>query len=180
MGVFLTDRATGVVHGVSSRLFAFLGDALAALGAEHVDVAWRREGYVPSWLARRWGATLFEQLEELVVVTRPVPDKGTQLRPIAVYRRGNPAGDSWRLMGEQVSVYDTTAAMAVLAFAQFCSTSTGFTTTTLRPPAEGSSRSHIAARRWLVQSGLFEPMPNTGRRSGVRPTTKGKSERGST
>lgn len=165
MGVWCTDRLTGVVLGLSNRLFGLLGQSLAALSAPSVGTALVKDGYVPAWLARQWGAVLFDSLGDLVVVCRPVPGRGSDLRPLAVYRSGSPAGLSWARAGEQLSVYDLPFAPVLLGFAQFCSAGTGHTTTTLRPPAPGSAVSPVAARTWQARSGLF---PSTARRPAPR------------
>lgn len=154
MGVFCTDRLTGSGLGLSNRLWGIVGQSLTALGAPRVAEAFRRDGYVPSWVAAGWGAALFEDLAALVVVARPVPGR-TDLRPVAIYRAGAPAALQWARAGEQLSVYDLPFAPVLLAYAQFCSAGTGHTTTTLRPPAPGSSVSPVAARALQVRSGLY-------------------------
>jgi len=154
VGVFCTDRLTGVVLGLSNRLWGLAGASLAALGAPRVSEAFSREAYIPSWLARSWGDALFDSLGDLVVVARPVAGRA-ELRPIAVYRRGAPAALQWSRAGEQLSVYDLPLASVLLHYAQFCSAGTGHTTTTLRPPAPGSAVSPVAARTWQIRSGLY-------------------------
>lgn len=158
MGVFCTDRLTGAGLGLSNRLWGLLGQSLVALGAPRTPDALVRDGYVPSWLARSWGATLFDGLGDLVVVARPVPGR-TELRPVSLYRRGAPAGLQWARAGEQLSVYDLPFASVLLRFAQFCTAGTGHTVTTLRPPAPGSAISPVAARTWQTRSGLFPALP---------------------
>lgn len=157
MGVFCTDRLTGVVLGLSNRLWSLVGQSLAALQVSHGE-AFVRDGYVPSWLARSWGAALFDDLGDLVVVARPVPGR-EDLRPVAIHRGGSPAAVGWSRAGEQLSVYDLPLAPVLLHYAQFCSAGTGHTTTTLRPPAPGSARSPVAARTWQVRSGLYPARP---------------------
>ena len=165
MGVWCTDRLSGAVLGLSNRLFGLLGQSLTALGAPSVADVLVPEGYVPSWLARQWGALLFDDLGDLVVVCRPVPGRGEVLRPLAVYRSGSPAGLTWARAGEQLSVYDLPFAPVLLSYAQFCSAGTGHTTTTLRPPAPGSTVSPVAARTLQSRSGLF---PSSDRRPAPR------------
>lgn len=155
MGVFCTDRLGGDVLGLSNRLWTLVGQSLTALSAPSPQ-AFSRDGYVPSWLARSWGAVLFDDLGELVVVARPVPGH-RDLRPVAVYRTGSPAALHWARSGEQLSVYDLPIAPVLLRYAQFCSAGTGHTTTTLRPPAPGTPVSPVAARTWQDRSGLFPP-----------------------
>jgi len=155
VGVFCTDRLTGGVLGMSNRVWGLLGQSLVALQAPQAEVAFVRDGYVPSWLARSWGAALFDGLGDLVVVCRPLPERGGELRPLAVYRVGAPAGLAWARRGEQLSVYDLPLAPVLLHYAQFCTAGTGHTTTTLRPPAPASPVSAVAARTWQVRSGLF-------------------------
>ncbi len=154
MGVYCTDRLSGAVLGLSNRLWGLLGESLAALSAPLVPVAHVHDGYVPSWLGRVWGATLFESLGDLVVVARPVPGH-RDLRPVAVYRAGSPAALQWSRAGEQLSVYDLPFAPVFLQYAQFCSAGTGHTLTTLRPPAPGTPVSAVAARTWQRRSGLY-------------------------
>ena len=165
MGVWCTDRLTGTVLGLNNRLFALLGQSLAALEAPSVAAVLVRDGYVPSWLARQWAALLFDDLGDLVVACRPVPERSGELRPLAVYRAGSPAGLRWARAGEQLSVYDLPFAPVLLSYAQFCSAGTGHTTTTLRPPAPGSTVSPVAARTLQTRSGLF---PSPGRRPAPR------------
>ena len=165
VGVWCTDRLTGNVLGLSNRLFALLGQSLGALGAPSVGTVLVKDGYVPSWLARSWATLLFEDLGDLVVACRPVPGRGGELRPLAVYRAGSPAGLTWARAGEQLSVYDLPFAPVLLSYAQFCSAGTGHTTTTLRPPAAGSGVSPVAARTLQTRSGLF---PSSGRRPAPR------------
>ena len=165
MGVWCTDRLTGTVLGLSNRLFALLGQSLAALSAPVVATAYVKEGYVPSWLARQWAGVLFDDLGDLVVVCRPLAGRGGGLRPLAVYRTGSPAGLHWARAGEQLSVYDLPVAPVLLGYAQFCSAGTGHTTTTLRPPAPGSAVSPVAARTLQIRSGLF---PHSDRRPAPR------------
>ena len=157
MGVYCTDRLTGQVLGLSNRLWGLVGQSLSALGAPRVAEAFTRDGYVPSWVGRGWGAALFDGLGQLVVVARPVPGH-VDLRPVAIYRSGSPAALQWARAGEQLSVYDLPFAPVLLHYAQFCSAGTGHTTTTLRPPAPGSSVSPVAARTLQVRSGLY-PAP---------------------
>ena len=154
MGVFSTDRLTGVVFGLSNRLWRLLGDSLTALGAPRMSEAFVRDGYVPSWLARAWGTVLFDSLGDLVVVARPVPGR-VDLRPVAVYRRGSPAALQWARAGEQLSVYDLPFAPVFLGYAQFCSAGTGHTVSTLRPPAPGSPVGPVAARALQARSALY-------------------------
>ena len=163
MGVFCTDRLTGSVLGLSNRLWGLLGQSLAALQAPQVDAAFVRDGYVPSWLGRRWGEALFDGLGELVVVCRPLPERAGELRPLAVYRSGSPAGLQWARRGEQLSAYDLPLAPVLLHYAQFCSAGTGHTTTTLRPPAATTPVSAVAARTWQARSGLFPGPGSTPR-----------------
>ena len=170
MGVFLTDRLSGTVLGLSNRLFGLLGSSLAALSAPHLSEAYVKDGYVPSWLARRWGAALFDGLGDLVVVARPVPGRLGDLRPLAVYRSGSPAGLQWARSGEQLSVYDLPFAPVLLGYAQFCTAGTGHTVTTLRPPAPGSTVSPVAARTLQVRSGLYPSSPR-------RPASRTPRER---
>ncbi len=165
MGVWCTDRLTGTVLGLSNRLFGLLGQSLAALGAPSVGVVLVPDGYVPSWLARRWAGLLFDDLGDLVVACRPVPGRGSELHPLAVYRSGSPAGLTWARAGEQLSVYDLPFAPVLLQYAQFCSAGTGHTTTTLRPPAPGSAISPVAARTLQARSGMF---PTSDRRPAPR------------
>ena len=157
MGVYLTDRTTGQVFGLKNRLFDFAGQVLHALGGEAVPTAWTRDGYVPSWLAHRWGALLFNDLGEAVVVSRPDPSRGPGLHPVGVYRRGDPSAAHWALQGEQLSVYDTEAATGLLGLAQFLSATTGVTVTTMRPPAPATPVSEVAARWWLHRSRVLPP-----------------------
>ena len=170
MGVFCTDRLTGVVLGLSNRRWRLLGQSLAALQAPQLETAFVRDGYVPSWLARSWGAALFDGLGDLQVVCRPLPERGGELRPLAVYRSGSPAALEWARRGEQLSAYDLPLAPVLLHYAQFCSAGTGHTVTTLRPPAPATPVSTatpvsaVAARAWQVRSGLF-PGPGPTRRS---------------
>ena len=154
MGVFCTDRLTGTVLGLSNRLHGLVEESLRALGAPLVAEAFRRDGYVPSWVGRGWGEALFEGLGDLVVVARPVPGRA-DLRPVAIYRRGAPAGLHWARAGEQLSVYDLPFAPVLLSYAQFCTAGTGHTATTLRPPAPGSALSPVAARTRQTRSGLY-------------------------
>lgn len=158
MGVFCTDRLTGSVLGLPNVLFGLLGEALVALGASRPE-ALVRDGYVPSWLARSWGALLFDAIGDLVVVARPVVGRGPEMRPVALYRQGSPAALQWARAGEQLSVYDMPFAPVLLSWAQFCTAGTGHTTTTLRPPAPGSAPSPVAARVTLVRSGLLPARP---------------------
>ncbi len=154
MGVFCTDRLTGAVLGLPNRLWGLLGESLTALDAPHVAEAFVRDGYVPSWLARSWGAALFDSLGELVVVARPVAGR-TELQPVAIYRTGSPAALTWSRAGEQLSVYDLPFAPVLLYYAQFCTAGTGHAVTTLRPPSPGSAVSAVAARTWQTRSGLY-------------------------
>ena len=171
MGVFCTDRLSGSVFGTSNRLWGLLHDVLAALDAERLDLAWTRDGYVPSWLARQWGARLFDSLGEVVVVSRPLPGHGSALQPVAVHRAGSPTAAQWARAGEPLSVYDTPMIGVVLSFAQFCSAGTGFTTTTLRPPAPGSARSEEAVRHLLQRSGMLRRSTRPSRGTGPRSST---------
>ena len=155
VGVFCTDRLTGQVFGLSNRYWGLLDSSLTALAAPHVAAALTRDGYVPAALARAWGGLLFERLGDLVVVARPVPGRGSALRPVAVYAKGSPAALSWARAGEQLSAYDLPVARVLLGYAQFCTGGTGHTTTTLRPPAPGTPVSEVAARTWQRRSGLF-------------------------
>lgn len=157
MGVFLSDRLTGDGLGLSNLLWLLLGQSLASLGAPHLDDAFVRDGYVPSWLGRTWGSLLFDQLGDLVVVCRPARGSGGDMRPVAVYRRGSPAALSWARHGEQLSVYELPCAPVMLGFAQFCSAGTGYAATTLRPAARGTPVSDVAARVMQIRSGLFPP-----------------------
>ena len=154
MGVYCTDRLTGSVLGLPRRVWLLLADTLVALSAPRAELAARTDGYVPSWLARSWGEVLFSSLGDVVVVARPVPGR-TELRPVAVYRRGSPAGLTWSRAGEQLSVYDLPLAGVLLHVAQFCSAGTGHTVTTLRPPAPGTPLSAVAGRTLQVRSGLY-------------------------
>ncbi len=163
MGVFCVDRAGVQVFGTSHRLWGLLGDVLAALQAEQVAAAWTFDGYVPSWLARSWGDLLFRDLGEVVLVCRPLPGHSSELQPVGTYRRGSPAAAALTRAGEHLSVYDTPVATALLAFAQTCTATAGFSVTTLRPPAPGSPRSEVAVRRLLARSGMLGV---TGRGSG--------------
>ena len=99
MGVYCTDRLTGQVLGLSNRLWGLVGQSLTALGAPRVSEAFTRDGYVPSWVGRGWGAALFDGLGQLVVVARPVPGH-VDLRPVAIYRSGSPAALQWARAGE--------------------------------------------------------------------------------
>jgi hypothetical protein len=171
MGVFCTDRLSGAAFGTSNRLWDLLRDVLLALEAERVDAAWSRDGYVPSWLARSWGARLFDGLGEVVLVCRPVSTRGPGLHPVGVYRAGSPLALRWARAGEQLSVYDTPIVPVVLNFAQFCTAGTGFTTTTLRPPAPGSARSDVAVRRLIERSGLLRRSTPGGRGTSPAPHT---------
>ena len=154
MGVWCTDRLTGEVLGVPRLVWGLLDQSLYALQAFRPE-AHVVDGYVPSWLARSWATVLFERMGELVVVCRPLPGRGRQLRPLAVYRSGSPAALSWGRHGEQLSVYDLPLATLLLRYAQFCSAGTGHTTTTVRPPAPGTPVSEVAARVWQARSGLL-------------------------
>ena len=210
MGVFCTDRLTGVVFGTSNRAHDLLGDVLRVLGAARLGPppdragapsapgraaggptagapggsgaggdarmtdawtrdAWTRDGYVPSWLARGWGALLFDALGDVVLVCRPLPHRGPGLSPVGMYRTGSPAALHWARAGEQLSVYDTPVAPVVLSFAQFCASSTGFTATTLRPPAPGGARSEVAVRRLMARSGLLARCRTADRGTPSRP-----------
>lgn len=170
MGVFCLDRAGVPVFGTSSRLWDLLGDALAALGADRLDLAWTRDGWVPSWLARSWGDLLFRDLGEVVLVCRPVPGRGPDLAPVRAYRRGAPGARDWAREGEHLSVYDTPLAAVLLRLAQACTATGGFSVTTLRPPAPGSAVSEVAARRLLVRSGVLRRLPSSSAgRPPVRP-----------
>lgn len=173
VGVFCTDRLSGAAFGTSNRLWDLLREVLGALEAERMDAAWTRDGYVPSWLARSWGARLFGGLGEVVLVCRPVPSRGPGLHPVGVYRAGSPDAARWARAGEQLSVYDTAVVPVVLSFAQFCTAGTGFTTTTLRPPAPGSARSEVAVRVLLERSGLLRRStpPARGTSPGQRTPT---------
>ncbi|MCU1693018.1 MAG: hypothetical protein JWM64_2109 [Frankiales bacterium] len=180
MGVFCVERTGLPLFGTSNRLWSLLGDVLTALQAEQAALAWTRDGYVPSWLARSWGDTLFRDLGEVVLVCRPLPGHGNELQPVGTYRRGSPAASSWTRAGEHLSVYDTPVAPVLLAFAQACTASSGFSVTTLRPPAPGSSRSPAAVHRLLVRSGMLRlPAPRSGRtrRGPVGPATNPREAR---
>lgn len=168
MGVFCIDRLTGAGFGLPNILFKMIGEALAALQAPHVQ-AYARDGYVPSWLARSWGELVFDRLSELVVVARPVPGRGSEMRPVAVYRQGSPAALHWARQGEQLSVYDMPFAPVVLGWAQFCTAGTGHTTTTLRPPAPGTPQSPVAVRVIMVRSGLLSARARPRRPAERRP-----------
>ncbi|MCW2777880.1 MAG: hypothetical protein JWN17_1605 [Frankiales bacterium] len=154
MGVFCVDRTGDLVFGTSNLLWGLLGQVLTALSAEQVGTAWTRDGYVPSWLARSWGDTLFASLGDVVLVCRPVPGQ-TDLHPVGTYRRGSPHEAAWSRAGEHLSVYDTPVASVVLSFAQACTAGSGFAVTTLRPPAPGSTNSDVAVRALLARSGLL-------------------------
>lgn len=159
MGVWCTDRLTGEVLGVPRLVWGLLDQSLHALQVARPE-AHVPDGYVPSWLARSWGAALFDRMGELVVVCRPLPRRGPQLRPLGIYRSGSPAALSWARHGEQLSVYDLPLATLVLRYAQFCSAGTGHTATTLRPPAPGTPVSEVAARVRQARSGLLSaPTP---------------------
>lgn len=173
MGVFCVDRSGMLVFGAPRLLWDLLGDVLRALGAEHVEQAWTRDGFVPSWLARGWGNLLFAALGDVVVVCRPLSARSPQLRPVGVYRRGTAADAAWARAGEHLSVYDTPAAPAVLAFAQACTVGTGYIVTTLRPPAPGDVPSPVAARRLLERSGLLRALrPSYGARRPASPAPR--------
>ena len=167
VGVFCVDRADTLVFGTSSRLWVLLGSALGVLGAERVDEAAaalvERDGHVPSWLARSWGDTLFGDLGEVVLVCRPLAGRD-ELHPVGVYRRGTAAAAAWSRAGEHLSVYDTPVAAVLLSFAQACTASSGFSVTTLRPPAPGCTPSPTAVRVLLRRSGMLRRPP--GRRTG--------------
>lgn len=155
MGVFCVDRAGATEFGTSGLLWSLTGRVLLALGAPRADTAWTRDGYVPSWLARAWGDVLFADLGEAVLVCRPAPGRHDELQPVGTYRRGSPDQASWNRVGEHLSVYDTPVATVLLGFAQTCTGSTGFTVTTLRPPAPGTPRSDVAVRTLLRRSGVL-------------------------
>lgn len=161
MGVFCLDRSGAPVFGTSNRLWGLTGDALRALQAERVATAWTRDGYVPSWLARSWADRLFADLGDVVLVCRPLPGRA-ELTPVATYRRGSPAAASLTRAGEHLSVCDTPVAPVLLAFAQACTATAGFSVTTLRPPAPGSARSDVAVRTLLVRSGMLPARPPLG------------------
>ena len=173
MGVFCLDRAGTPAFGTSSRLWSLTGQVLLALGAPRAGSAWTRDGYVPSWLARAWGDTLFADLGEAVLVCRPAAGRLGELQPIGTYRRGAADQAAWSRAGEHLSVYDTPVAAVLLRFAQTCTASTGFAVTTLRPAAPGTPRSDVAVRTLLRRSGvLVRPggRLTTGTRAAVRRT----------
>ncbi len=155
MGVFCTDRLTGGVLGLSGRLWSLTGQALSALDAPHLDPAWTKDGYVPARIARAWGALLFDGLGNLVVVCRPVPGRGAELRPLVVVRAGSSSAAAWARRGEPLSVYDVAFAPVLLRVAQFCTAGSGHTVTTLRPPAPATPLSEVAARVLLERSGVL-------------------------
>lgn len=172
VGVFCLDRAGEPLFGASSRLWALLGQVLGALRAERVTRAWTVDGYVPSWLARSWGDLLFADLGEVVLVCRPLPGRGPELTPIGTYRRGAALAPAWSRSGEHLGVYDTPVAPVLLRLAQTCTVSGGFSITTLRPPAPGSPRSEVAARRLLQRSGMLAPLPRAPRRTPLPPSPR--------
>jgi hypothetical protein len=167
VAVFATDRASGEVFPASNRLWGLLGLCLQALGGFAPDpsvgipgtpgtsvVPWPTDGYLPARVAHRFGRLLFEGLGTLVVTCRPVPGRPAELVPVAVAVAGSPAVDLQRREGEQLSAYDTELAGPALAFAAFCTGSSGLTMSTLRPPAPGDRPSRAAAARTLERSGL--------------------------
>ena len=154
MGVFCVDRTGTPVFGTSNLLWSLVGQVLTVLGAERVEQAFVRDGYVPSWLTRSWGDVLFADLGDAVLVCRPVHGR-SELLPVGAYRRGTGAQAAWARAGEHLSVYDTPVASVLLSFAQTCTAARGFAVTTLRPPAPGSAPSEVAVRALLARSGLL-------------------------
>jgi hypothetical protein len=154
VGVYLTDRLTESVLGLSNRLWALLSESLVALGAHDVGFVFTRDGYTPSYVAQAWGSLLFEQLGDLVVICRPIPGQPGTLRPVAVVRGGTPAAADWARRGEQLSPYDLPLATVFLHYATWCTGSSGYVATTLRPVAPGNVLSPVAARTLQARSGL--------------------------
>ena len=168
MAVYATDRTSGEVFGASHRLWRLLGLCLQALGgfgphpAAGIPgtpgtsvVPWPTDGYLPERVAHRFGSLLFDGLGSLVVTCRPVPGRPADLVPVDVALAGSPAVQLQRREGEQLSAYETDLAGPALAFATFCTTSTGLVVSTLRPPAPGDGPSPVAVARRLERSGFL-------------------------
>ncbi|MCW2621031.1 MAG: hypothetical protein JWL64_633 [Frankiales bacterium] len=154
MGVYLTDRLTGAVLGLSNRLWGLLGESLTALGAHDVGFVFTRDGYTPSYVAQAWGGLLFEGLGDLVVICRPVPGQPGTLRPVTIVRAGTPAAADWARRGEALSPYDLPLATVFLHYATWTTGSSGYVSTTLRPVSPGNVLSPVAARTLQARSGL--------------------------
>jgi hypothetical protein len=154
MGVYLTDRLSGGVLGLSNRLWGLLRQSLTALDAPEVGFVFTRDGYTPSYVAQGWGGLLFERLGELVVVCRPIPGQPGTLRPVAIVRGGTPVAADWARRGEPLSPYDLPLATVFLHYATWATASTGYVSTTLRPVAPGNVLSPVAARTLQARSGL--------------------------